>query len=179
MTAPLDDAAFRAALGRFASGVTVVSTVHEGVDHAMTASAFCSVSMDPPLVLVCVDRTNRLHDALLASGTWGVSILSDTAQDSATWFARRGRPLEGQFDVAPHHRGEATGTCLLDEAQAWLECRTWRTHDAGDHTVVIGEVLRAASREPDPSPLLYYRSHYGSLVRSTASEKNRRPMGSA
>ncbi|MDO9380606.1 MAG: flavin reductase family protein [Nocardioidaceae bacterium] len=175
----LDDGAFRAALGRFASGVTVVSTVHEGVDHAMTASAFCSVSMSPALVLVCVDRTNRFHDAALASGTWGVSILSEPAAGSASWFARRGRPLQDQFDVAPHHRGPATGTCLLDEAQAWLECRTWRADDGGDHTILIGEVLRAATREPDPSPLLYYRSHYGSLVRSTASEKDRGSMGSA
>ncbi|KHL10811.1 UNVERIFIED_CONTAM: reductase [Mumia flava] len=172
---PETDRAFRDALGRFASGVTVATTVADGVDHAMTASAFCSVSLDPPLVLLVVDHRNRFHDAVLSSGTWGVSILSEDGQDDGTWLAQRGRPLEGQLDEVPHHRGAATGAALLDRAIAWLECRTWQTYDGGDHTIVVGEVVAAtASRGESASerPLLYYRSHYGSLVRSPESEKN-------
>ncbi|MGH1562037.1 flavin reductase family protein [Mumia sp. DW29H23] len=194
---PLDpdtDRAFRDVLGRFASGVTVVTTVDDGIDHAMTASAFCSVSLDPALVLVVVDRRNRFHDAVLASGTWGVSILAEDGQDDASWLAHRGRRLEDQLARVPHRRGEATGAALLERAIGWLECRTWQTYDGGDHTIVVGEVQTASVR-PDADavtlsgpdgvpgfsesrlgePLLYYRSHYGALVRSPESEKNSGP----
>ena len=166
----VDRRAFREALGRFASGVTVVSTVHDGVDHLMTASAFCSVSLEPPLVLVCSHRTSRFHDAVLASGRWGVSILDQDGCGASAWFADRGRPLEGQLDGIAHHRG-ATGTPLLDDALAWLECTTHAVHDGGDHSIVVGAVTAAAVREADDDPLLYYRSHYGTIVRSADSEK--------
>lgn len=175
MTESVDQVAFRGALGRFASGVTVVSTVDEGVDHAMAASAFCSVSMDPPLILICVDRTNRFHDAVSASKSWAVSLLDEDAQEAATWFATRGRPLENQFDRVPHHRGKHTRAALVDAALAWIECTTWQAYDGGDHTILLGEVVSAAVREAVDQPLLYYRSHYGSLVRSTASEKTDLP----
>lgn len=170
----LDDAAFRGALGRFASGVTIVTTVRDGVDHAMTASAFCSVSMTPPLVLVCVDRRNRIHDAMLDSNAWAVSVLARDGHEAASWLALRGRPLEDQLAHVPHHRGSHTGAALVDAAVAWLECRTWRTYDGGDHTIAVGEVVsaRIASEADSDDPLLYYRSHYGSLVRSPAREKS-------
>lgn len=184
MTDPVDQVAFRGALGRFASGVTVVSTVDDGVDHAMTASAFCSVSMDPPLILICVDKTNRFHEAVTASRTWAVSMLDEQAEAAATWFATRGRPLENQFGRVPHHRGKHTQAALVDAALAWLECTTWQAHDGGDHTLLLGKVVSAAVRETVDEPLLYYRSHYGSLVRSAASEKtsgeiSRRTIGNA
>jgi flavin reductase (DIM6/NTAB) family NADH-FMN oxidoreductase RutF len=173
--------------------VTVVTTVADGIDHAMTASAFCSVSLDPALVLVVVDRRNRFHEAVLASGTWGVSVMAEDGQDDASWLALRGRRLEGQLDRVPHRRGEATGVAQLERAIAWLECRTWQTYDGGDHTIVVGEVLTASVREDGVTssdsavgaaglsesrlgePLLYYRSHYGALVRSPESEKNSGP----
>ncbi len=171
MSDPVDQTAFRGALGRFASGVTVVTTVLDGVDHAMTASAFTSVSLDPPQVLVCSDRVSRFHEAVLQSGVWGVSILSDRGRAASAWFAHRGRALEGQFDGIPHHRG-ALGVPLLDTSLAWLECRTIAEHDGGDHTILIGEVTWAAVQEEDDDPLLYYRSHYGTIVRSPESEKS-------
>jgi flavin reductase (DIM6/NTAB) family NADH-FMN oxidoreductase RutF len=175
----LDGGAFRDALGRFASGVAVVTTVADGVDHAMTASAFTSVSLDPPLVCVNVDRRNRFSDAVSGSRTWAVSILSERGQDTATWFARRGRALQGQFDRVPSRRGEITGAPLVDAAVAWLECRTWAEYDGGDHVMLVGEVVAAwvHPERPDSAgdvhpdrPLLYYRSHYGALLRSRASE---------
>ncbi len=171
MPAPLDDRAFRAALGRFTSGVTVVSAVHQGVDHAITASAFTSVSLNPPLVLVCVDSHNRFHDPVLAAGRWAVSILADEAQDAASWLATRGRDLAHQLDPVPHHRGAFTGAALLDDALAWLECRTWQTYPGADHTIVVGQVQWAATADGRDDPLLYYRSHYGSLVRRPVSER--------
>ena len=101
MTDPLDQTTFRGALSRFASGVTVVTTVLDGIDHAMTASAFTSVSLDPPQVLVCSQRTSRFHEAVLESGVWGVSILSDRGRAASAWFAHSGRPLEGFGKLMP------------------------------------------------------------------------------
>lgn len=159
----VDDAVFRSVLGRFASGVTVVTTVADGVDHAMTASAFCSVSMNPPLVLVCVDLRNRIHDALMSSKTWGVSVLSQDHREAATWLARRGRPLEGQLEGLGHRRSELTGAALLTGALGWLECRTWATYDGGDHTIVVGEVLAADADDADDA-LLHFRSGYRAVA---------------
>ncbi len=172
MTPVLDSRSFRNALGRFASGVTVVTTVVDGEDHALTASAFSSVSLEPPLVLVCVDHKNRFHDAVTTSGVWAISMLPESAQDAATWFATRGRPLIGQLHKVDHHRGAVTGAALLDDALAWLECRTWRLHDGGDHSIIIGEVVWADVSTACDDPLLYYRSHYGALLHSQASEKS-------
>ncbi|MEH3034031.1 MAG: flavin reductase family protein [Aeromicrobium erythreum] len=170
----VDPRAFRAALGRFASGVTVVTTVLDGVDHAMTASAFTSVSLEPPQVLVCSQRSSRFHDAVVTSGTWGVSILAERGRAASAWFADRGRRLEGQLDVVPHHRG-ASGVALLDESLAWLECRTVAVHDGGDHAILVGAVVGAAVDVSADDPLLYYRSHYGTLVRSPADERSAHP----
>jgi flavin reductase (DIM6/NTAB) family NADH-FMN oxidoreductase RutF len=167
----MDDGAFRAALGRFASGVTVVSTVADGIDHAMTASAFTSVSLRPPQVLLCVSRSTRFHEAVNVSGRWAVSILSDRGRESSAWFAHSGRPLLGQFDHVPHHRSPS-GLALVDAGLAWMECRTVAIHDGGDHRILVGEVEWAAVAESEvDDPLLYYRAHYGTIVRSPESEK--------
>ena len=178
MTEPVDQTAFRGALGRFASGVTVVTTVIDGVDHAMTASAFTSVSLEPPQVLVCSQRSHRFHDAVLESGIWGVSILSERGRAASAWLAQQGRALEGQLDRVPHRRG-ALGVSLLDESLAWLECRTIAVHDGGTHSIIVGEVTWAAVNDQDDDPLLYYRSHYGTIVRSPESEKSLSEGGDA
>ncbi|MGI8614361.1 MAG: flavin reductase family protein [Nocardioidaceae bacterium] len=171
----LDGLAFRRALGRFASGVTVVTTVADGIDHAMTASAFSSVSLDPPLVQVCVQSSNRFHGAVVASGTWAVSILGRDGQGAASWFATRGRPLEHQLDRVGHHRAALVPAALVDDGVAWLECRTWATYPGGDHTILVGEVLAARVGDDSDDPLLYYHSHYGALLPSEASEKSTPP----
>lgn len=171
-TVPFDDRAFRGALGRFGSGVTVVTTVIDDEDHAITVSAFTSVSLEPPLVLVCLDKTARFHDAVMRSGRWAISVLAEAGQDAASWFALRGRPLEGQLEKVTYRRGRFSGAGLLDDATAWLECRTWRTYDGGDHTIMVGEVVTAAVSDEFDDPLLYYRSHYAALLHSAASEKS-------
>ena len=121
----VDLAVFRRTVGHFATGVTVATTRVGTFDHAMTASAFTSVSLEPVLVLVCVDREARFRDAVIESGSWAVSILSVGGRRAADWFALKGRPLVGQLDRYPHHRG-ITGAALLDGSLAWLECRTQR-----------------------------------------------------
>lgn len=168
---PIDQQQFRAALGRFASGVTVVTTVDEGVDHAMTASAFTSVSLDPPQVLVCAHTTSRFHEAVRGSGRWGVTILSDRGRSDSAWFADRGRPLANQLERVGHHRSPG-GFALLDSGIAWMECWTSAIHDGGDHSIIVGDVLWAEVADHDvDNPLLYFRSHYGTIVRSMQSEK--------
>lgn len=157
---PVDTDVFRRTVGQFATGVTVVTTRVGALDHAMTASAFTSVSLDPVLVLVCVDKEARFRDAVVEAGTWGVSVLSASGRRAADWFATKGRPLVGQLDRYPHHRG-VTGAALLDDALAWLECRTQAVHDGGDHDIVVGEVLAAVEGDRDAAALLYHRSRYG------------------
>lgn len=155
MSIPLPDE-FRSAMSRFASGVTVASAVLDDVDHAMTASAFTSVSLDPPLVLICVDKSARFHQAIALTRTWAVSVLGDSQVEAARWLATRGRPLPGQLDGLPHRRGVESGAALLDGALCWLECRTWEIYDGGDHSIVVGQVLSLEIGE-EGEPLVYFR----------------------
>jgi flavin reductase (DIM6/NTAB) family NADH-FMN oxidoreductase RutF len=158
-----DPELFRAAMAQFPSGVTVVTTVQGGVDHAMTASAFTSVSLDPPLVLVCVEKSARFHQAVAISRFWGASVLSGAQEDAARWLATRGRPLDGQLDQVPHRRGALTGAALLDGALCHLECRTWEMYDGGDHTIVVGEVVALDVLTADLPAMVYFRSRFGVL----------------
>jgi flavin reductase (DIM6/NTAB) family NADH-FMN oxidoreductase RutF len=157
--APAD---FRTAMSRFASGITIMSTLQGGVAHAMTASAFTSVSLDPPLVLVCVDKGVRMHEAVLSRGDWAVSVLAAGEQAVAERFARSGRDLYSQFDGIATVPGPKTGCPLVAWAPAWLECRTWATYEGGDHTIVVGEVLSLGAAD-DPSALIYYAGQYRDL----------------
>ncbi|HVB32554.1 MAG TPA: flavin reductase family protein [Gemmatimonadaceae bacterium] len=156
----LDPDAFRAVLGRFASGVTILTTRDAaGRDHGMTVSAFCSVSLEPPLVLACVDHTADMHDLLMTLDDVGVSILA-SGQEA---LSRRFAELESdRFDGIGYTRGER-GVVLFDEALAHLECRVRHRHAAGDHTVFVCEVERATVRQE--RPLLYYRGGYAQLER--------------
>lgn len=157
----IDPDSFRSVLGRFASGITVVTTRDsEQRDVGMTVSAFCSVSLDPPLVQVCVDREASLHAALLTSTRYGVSILA--AEQEA--LSRRFATAESarRFDGIGYRRGES-GVVLLDDALAHLECRIVASHESGDHTMFVGEVESATARSS--RPLLYYRGGYAQLER--------------
>jgi flavin reductase len=164
-TAPRpDEATFRRVVGRFATGVCVLTAVDSGLDHAMTANAFTSVSLDPMLVLACVEVDARFHDAVRSAGEWAVSILDETARAVSDWLATRGRPLTGQFDRVPFHRGPITGAALIDRALGWLEVRTAAVYPAGDHSLVLGEVVGLEVGPGDAEPLLWYRSAYHKLA---------------
>ncbi len=160
----VDRAGFRRAAGRFATGITVISARTGGLDHAMTVTAFTSVSLEPLLVLFCAEKVARFHDAVLASGSWAVSVLGADSEKTARWLATRGRPLEGQLDAFRHHPGPLTGAPILDDALAALECRTTAVHDSGDHSIVVGEVLAVSEPRPGDDPLLYYASGYRRLL---------------
>lgn len=159
-----DITTFRRAMGRFATGVAVLTTRTRDVDHGMTASALTSVSLEPLLLLVCIEREGRFHDAVLDAGIWGISVLSSRDRPGADWLATRGRPLHGQLDRIPHHHGSQTGVALLDEALSTFECRTTAVHPAGDHSIVVGEVLSVAAAAHSGEALVFYRGRYGTLT---------------
>lgn len=156
---------FRQAAGRFATGVTVVTTVAGGVPHAMTANSFVSISLDPVLVLVSVDRGSRWHEAVAEGGVFGVSVLSAAQEHLSRWFADRSRPADdAQFAEVQTEMAEETGVALIIGSLACFECRVTDMHDTGDHSLVIGEVLtmRVAPRGADP--LVFFEGGYHSLT---------------
>lgn len=163
MTSAVDPTVYRRAIGRYATGIALVTTVLDDVQHAMTCNSLTSVSLEPVLVLFCAEKIARFHDAVLASGSWAVSVLSVGQEALSRRFALRGRPLHGQFDDVPHRLGPATGAALVSGAAAVLECRTVRTMDGGDHTVVLGEVLAVEAPAGPAEPLLYYEGGYRGL----------------
>jgi flavin reductase (DIM6/NTAB) family NADH-FMN oxidoreductase RutF len=151
---PIDDGHFRLALSHFASGVTVVTTAHDGQRYGMTVASFASLSLHPPLVLVCIERSVKTHDAIAAAGKYGVSILSSTQADISAKFASRSDDkfngidlIEGALDVP-----------LIAGALTAIECRLYDRLPGGDHTIFIGEVMKIHTTEGDP--LLYFRSGY-------------------
>ncbi|MCU1348177.1 MAG: flavin reductase domain protein, FMN-binding [Acidobacteria bacterium] len=155
---PVDDAQFKLALSHFASGVTVVTTEHEGRPFGMTVAAFSSLSLHPPLVLVCIEKSVKTHDAIAAAGKFGVSILGSGQADLSNRFASR---IEDKFADVPVRRGEL-GLPLLDGAVTALECRLTNQLEGGDHTIFIGEVVDLAVGEG--APLVYYRSGYREIT---------------
>jgi flavin reductase (DIM6/NTAB) family NADH-FMN oxidoreductase RutF len=157
----IDADTFRAVLGRFASGITIVTARDEaGKDHGMTVSAFSSLSLDPPLVLLCVDHAASMHELLCSHPRIGISILSTGQEAYSRRFADVDAVRSERFDGIAYTRGDA-GVVLLDNALAHLECRVLRHHDGGDHTIFIVDVERA---EPLAGrPLLYFRGGYTQL----------------
>ncbi|MEX2080308.1 MAG: flavin reductase family protein [Dehalococcoidia bacterium] len=158
MTAPaLDPQDFRNAMSKFASGVTIVTThAPDGTPVGFTASAFSSLSLNPPLALVCLDRTAECFDAFMATDTFGISILQHGQDGLAMRFATRGADKFGSGDLSP---GAVTGTPLVDAAIARIECNVHERFDGGDHVVIVGEVVSAAVQ--DGEPLLHYARQFG------------------
>jgi flavin reductase (DIM6/NTAB) family NADH-FMN oxidoreductase RutF len=152
---------FRRVVGRFPTGVVVVTTrTSEGL-HGLTANAFCSVSLEPPLVLVCVDKLARGHERIEQVGAFGISMLSDRQEFLAERFAGRAPLVNPRFDGAPH-REAISGAPLLEGSVGWFDCRLWATYDGGDHSIFVGQVLALADN-PSAGPLLFHESRYGRL----------------
>ncbi|HEX7677455.1 MAG TPA: flavin reductase family protein [Thermoanaerobaculia bacterium] len=155
---PIDEGHFKLALSHFASGVTVVTTEHDGRQYGMTVASFASLSLHPPLVLVCIERSVKTHDAIAAAGKYGVSILSSAQADISSKFASRSDDkfdgvelIEGDLDVP-------LNVPLIKGALTAIECRVYDRLPGGDHTIFIGEVMKIHTQEGDP--LLYFRSGY-------------------
>jgi flavin reductase (DIM6/NTAB) family NADH-FMN oxidoreductase RutF len=153
---------FKAALGRFCSGVTVITLGGEE-DHGMTASAFCSLSLDPPLVLVCVKKGNHTHQLLQTASGFGVNLLGADQKDLSNRFAGWGFPEDqDKWEDLDITRAEVSGAPLIQGAMGWLDCSVYGTRDGGDHTIFIGQVENAAAfgERESLAPLLYFAGAY-------------------
>jgi flavin reductase (DIM6/NTAB) family NADH-FMN oxidoreductase RutF len=157
---PVDPSEFRRILGHWASGVAVVTSRSEtSGPRGLTASAVASVSLNPPLVLVCIDRAADSHDTIRSAGNFAVNVLPQSGERTARRFASD--EMAAKFDGIAYHT-EVSGAPVLDEALAWVDCRVHHAFDGGDHTIFVGEVLAGDAREGEP--LLYYRGGFNRLV---------------
>lgn len=155
---PVDEGLFKKAMSHFLTGVTVVTTEHDGALFGMTVASFASLSLNPPLVLICVGRKMQTHDAIRGSRRFGVSILSREQQHLSNHF---GSKSDDKFkDIAYHHG--SSGVPLLDGAICTLECSLHGEFDGGDHSIFIGRVESAETG--DGAPLAYFRSGYRELA---------------
>lgn len=159
---PVDDAAYKAVMRRWASGVTLITMTSDEGPHGMTASAFTSVSIDPPLILIVVDKRWRSHDLIEAAGSFCVNILSEKQVRWSDRFAGRHGDMPDRFFDVPTITA-ATGAPCLTEAQGFLDCEIVSKHDAGDHTIFMGGVLACAISDDDAAPLAYHNGHYRAL----------------
>ena len=158
---PLDKAAFRQVMGHFATGVTVMTTTSGGRMHGMTVSAFASVSLEPLLILVSVERSTVMHELVLQSGAFALSILGERSEGTARFFADNARLEAPEFHEGGYRIG-TTGSPILNQATAFIEATIYSTHEAGDHTIIVGKVV-TVEVVSEEEPLLYYRSGYRQL----------------
>lgn len=166
---------FKAALGRFASGVTVLTVRDDLDDHGMTVTAFASVSLDPPLVLASVATSSYLHEVFLRQDLWAVTVLAAGQRSIATRFSEVGRP-SARLLLAdhPHHRGEHSGALIVDDGVTALECHTEKRIPAGDHTLLIARVLHVAYVAETGAPLLHHTGRYTTSVTPTPASPRER-----
>jgi len=155
----VEKAEFRAALGHFAAAVTVVTNkADDGQVAGITVTAFSSLSLDPPLVLICIDKRAKIHDRLVPGGNFAVNILADTQE----LLSRRFASSQGdQFHEVGYSEG-LTGAPLLHDVVTAIECRIVELQPGGDHTIVIGEVM--GTKIGSGKPLLYFRGGYAALT---------------
>jgi flavin reductase (DIM6/NTAB) family NADH-FMN oxidoreductase RutF len=159
-----DPRQLRTVFGAFATGVTVV-TVGGLVPHGMTANSFTSVSLDPPLVLVCVSRSATMHEALMAADSFAVSVLAAHQESVARHFADRHRPRGlSQFAPVDWSPGSRTGAPLINGALAWLECGLRDAYSGGDHSIFLGDLMSLDRRE-NGGPLLFFDSTFRQLTK--------------
>ena len=155
---PVDKAEFRRSLGHFAAGVNVVTAAFDdGTKAGITVTAFTSLSLEPPLVLICIDKRARIHDRLTVGSYFAVNMLSDKQELQSREFASS---KEDPFTKFGHRTG-STGAPLLHGAIAIVECRTVELLPGGDHTIVVGQV--EFTHVADGKPLLYFRGGYAQL----------------
>jgi len=156
----IDPRAFRDALGCFATGICVAATLDaEGAPVGVTVNSVTSVSLNPPLLLFCLDRNAECHAAFMASDSFALTVLATDQRAMSDNFARP--PGPGRWDGVVWRAG-ITGSPMLDAGLAFLDCRRHAVHDGGDHTILVGRVLGIAHR-PEGDPLLYFRGAYRAI----------------
>ncbi len=159
---PVDPQEYRTIIGNFATGVTVITTAADGQLQGMTANAVTSLSLDPVMLLICVDRSSHTHDLLDRGGVFVVHILAEHQEDVSRLFAKRSEPQLGELRGQAFHLGE-TGAPILEDCLAFMECRVTSVLDGGDHSIFVGEVVNEAMVS-DSKPLVFFRGTYRALV---------------
>jgi flavin reductase (DIM6/NTAB) family NADH-FMN oxidoreductase RutF len=163
---PVSADVHRAAARMFASGVTVAAARYGGRIHAIAATAFCSLSLDPPLVLLAVDQSGQLVDFARRAEHVGISILAEDQREISDWAASRGRVPGPELPFAT--RSARTGAPLIEGAIAWFDCEVQTAARQGDHMVIVGLVVEAWAADAG-DPLLYYQGTYHALGRELGS----------
>lgn len=164
----VDPQTFKAVLGQWPSGVTVVTTLDADGPAGMTASSFSSVSLDPPLVSICIARPLQMHARIEKAGKFAVNILSKDKVDDGRRFAGMLPGVTNRFEGVQTTTA-ATGCPLLPGMLGWVDCKLWAKYDGGDHTIFVGQVL-AAGIDPTAAPLLYHSRAWGQFADVLASE---------
>jgi flavin reductase len=157
----VDATSFRRIIGCFATGVTVVTTANDGLLHGVTANSVTSVSLEPLLLLVCVDKAAHAHAELMRCASFGISVLAADQKEISNVFAKTGEPEPGTLRGVPFRFG-LSGCPLIDGAMAHFECSPYADVDAGDHTIFVGRVIHAGV-DREAEPLLYFRGGYRSI----------------
>jgi flavin reductase (DIM6/NTAB) family NADH-FMN oxidoreductase RutF len=158
----LNDRTLRKLRGLFASGVTVVTTAHAGRLRGMTVSACSSVSLDPPLIVICLAPEAATCEMVVDSGVFAVNILSDDQEFLSERFAARAPIVNEQFEGVPYDEA-VTGAPILPDSLAWYDCRVEAVHDGGDNVIIIGRVVAIGLGDEARQPLLYYANRYAHL----------------
>lgn len=157
-------ATFREVLGHFASGVTVVTTSCAGTVHGMTATAFASLSLEPLLVLVCVNRRARFHRLVLESKTFAITLLAEQQHELASWFASSKRPVGGdEFGRTAWRPAPVSNAPILEGGLGYLDCELSDLHSGGDHSILVGQVRDLGLLGGRTAPLLWYQGTFGRL----------------
>jgi flavin reductase (DIM6/NTAB) family NADH-FMN oxidoreductase RutF len=164
----IDESAFKNALGQFATGVTVVTTLDdENRLTGLTVSSFTSVSLQPTLVLVCVDFQADCYPSLIRRGSFAVNVLAYGQDELALGFAQAGQgKIDWILNRRPEWRLSSRDIPVLSHSLAQVECRLVKEHQGGDHGILVGEVLAVAVDDSRPQPLLYYRGAFVGLSNS-------------
>lgn len=149
---------FRKVMSQFASGVTVVTTTFDGSNYGLTVSAFTSVSLTPPLVLVCIDKRIQPHDMIAKAGVFAVNILCADQVDLGMRFAGMVPGVTDRFEGLAYATS-TTGSPILADTLGWVDCAVWRQYGGGDHSIFVGEVLQSSTSANVP-PLLYHNREW-------------------
>ena len=169
----LDPEDFKAVMGQWPSGVTVVTTVDEDGPTGMTASSFSSVSLSPPLISICIAKHLPTHARLQKAGAFAVNILSKDQINDGLRFAGMLKDVTDRFEGIDTHTA-ATGCPLLAGTLGWVDCTIWAQHDGGDHTIFVGEV-QAAGVDKTAAPLLYHSRSWGQFADVLAQKATLQP----
>jgi flavin reductase (DIM6/NTAB) family NADH-FMN oxidoreductase RutF len=153
----------KAAMRRFPQGVTVVTTRSGNGPLGITVTSFTSISLTPPIVLVSIAKGTHYHEMFVNSKTFAVNILASDQGDVSERFAGKVPQGEDRFRGVKYHDGNS-GSPLIDNALSWIECRQWKTMDAGDHTIILGEVTFCLT-EREAHPLLYFNRQYATIAK--------------